>query len=72
MIVQGLYYPSSKELPPPADVEGEVNDADVVGEVTALAVAPSDSASDTIGTAEQVTNFDVTHFRYHDLLLSFN
>lgn len=68
MIPQNLVHLSEKELPPPANVDCEVNDADVDGEVTEMKIAPSDGASDTTGMAVRVTNFDIALFRHQDLL----
>lgn len=60
MIPKSFILPFGIKLPPPADVKGEV---------TQVATAPSDGGSETTGTAARVTKFDVAHYSHKDLLL---
>lgn len=63
MIPQSPVYPSGKELPLPANVEGEATQA---------AIEASDGASEAMATAMRVKTFDIAHYCQEDLLLGVN
>lgn len=56
-------HPSGKDVFPPGDVESEFSE---------METAPSNSTSDTTGTAVRVMNIDVVYYHQEDVLLEVN